>query len=111
MIQKFGNRVNWVPRGDINKIGKQYDERDWIDMIYNNESDEIYNIIEKQANKWDLEESETDERDQTENTPTFNKIGNQYTRENDDLVDTDTDLEHDTVHDTKDLENNINKNW
>ena len=45
MIQKFGNRVNWVPRGDINKIGKQYDERDWIDMIYNNESDEIYNII------------------------------------------------------------------
>ena len=29
---------------------------------------------------------------------------------NDDLVDTDTEIEHDTVHDTEDSENDNNKN-
>ena len=43
---------------------------------------------------------ETYKRYQIENTPTFNRIDNQEFREDNDLVDTDTDLEHDTVYDT-----------
>ena len=47
---------------------------------------------------------------QIENTQMFNSINTQERRENDDLVDTDTELEYDTVHDTEELENNTNKN-
>ena len=44
---------------------------------------------------------ETDERDQIENTTTFNKIDTQDIIEKGNLVDTDTELQHDTVHDTE----------
>ena len=48
-----------------------------------------------------LEESKTDERDQIENTRTFNRMDKQESIKNYDLVDTDTRKEQDTVHDTK----------
>ena len=53
---------------------------------------------------------ETDERDQIENTTTFNKIDTQDIIEKGNLVDTDTELQHDTVHDTEEVELKINKN-
>ena len=37
-------------------------------------------------------------------------MDNQERRENSYLDDTNTELEHDTVHDNKELENNANKN-
>ena len=40
----------------------------------------------------------------------MNRIYNQEIKENDNLFYTDTDLEHDTVYNTEELENNTNKN-
>ena len=57
-----------------------------------------------------LEESETDERDQIENSTKLNMSNNQELRDYDDLVDTDTELEHGPVHDTEEVEKTINKN-
>ena len=53
---------------------------------------------------------ETDKRDQIENTTTFNRINTQEFMEDGDLLDTGTDLEHDTVHNTEEVEKNIYKN-
>ena len=53
---------------------------------------------------------ETDGIYRIENTLTFNRINNQEIIENGDLVDTDTDMEHGTVNDNEELENNTNKN-
>ena len=52
---------------------------------------------------------ETDERYQIENTTTFNRIGIQKYGEDDDHVDTNTDMRYYTVHDTEYVENKINK--
>ena len=65
---------------------------------------------EKYKKKLESEESETDEGDQIENTQIFNRIDTQESIENDDIVDTDTDIEQDTVHNTEELENDTNKN-
>ena len=40
------------------------------------------------------------------NTTTFNSIDNQIRTKNNNIADTDTDLEHDTFNDTEELENN-----
>ena len=57
-----------------------------------------------------LEESETDERDQIENPTKLNMSNNQELRYYDNLVDTDTELEHGTVNDTEEVGKSINKN-
>ena len=57
-----------------------------------------------------LEESETDERDQIEIPTRLNMSNIQELMEDEDLVDTDTDLEHGPVHDTEKVENTINQN-
>ena len=57
----------------------------------------------------DLEEPETDERDQIENPTKSNMRKIQELRADENLVDADTDLEYDHVHDIKEAENTINK--
>ena len=89
---------------------KESDERERIDMVYDNKYDEIYQMGKRQANEIYFEILENDKRNQIENTTTVNMINTQECREDDYLVDTDTDLEHATVHDTEDVENTINKN-
>ena len=62
-------------------------------------------IIEKDSEEW-----ETDEGDQIENQKISNMIKIWEPREDDNLVDTDTESEDGPVHDTKKVENKINKN-
>ena len=78
-------------------------------MTNDNKSYEIDQIGERKANEIKIEESEIDERYEIENNQTFNSIYHKQNRENDYLVDTGTELEQDTVHDTKELEKNTNK--
>ena len=79
-------------------------------MTEDKKSDERDKVLERKANEIILEESCTDEIYQIENTTIFNSINNQESRGNDDLVDTDTNMEHDNFHDTEESENNTNKN-
>ena len=53
---------------------------------------------------------ETDKIYQIENATTFNSIDTKECREDNNLVDKNTDLEHNTVHDTKKKKNKSNKN-
>ena len=46
-------------QSDIENIDKESDEIYRIDMVNNKKYDERHNIVERQANEIDLEESET----------------------------------------------------
>ena len=51
-------------QSNMENIHKKYDERYRIDNDDHKKSDEKYHIVERQLDEIDLEESETDERDQ-----------------------------------------------
>ena len=69
-----------------------------------------YLIYEKKENRIDLKESETYERGQIENPTKINMRNNQERRQENYIIDTDTELEHGLVHDNEELEKKINKN-
>ena len=82
---------------------------DKIDRVDNKKNCERYQIQKKQANEMNLESSETDERDQIENPTKSNMSKIQEPRGDGGLVDTDTELEHGSVHDIKEVGNKMKK--
>ena len=66
-------------------------------MIDDKEHDGRYHIGGIKENEIELEEFETDKRNQIENTLSLKRIDNKQIRKNVYLVDTDTDLEKDAV--------------
>ena len=74
---------------NTDNIDKYSDERNRMDVIDDREYDERDHIGESKEGGLESEESETDERDQIENTESIKMIYSQQNIENYDLVDTD----------------------
>ena len=94
-LVKLGSQNN------TDNIEKEYDERNWLDIVDDKESDERDQIGEIKEDDLESEELETDERYQIEIPESLKRIDIQQNIENHDLVNTFIDLETNVVKNTE----------